>query len=73
MSFDLRAERMNRGVTIAALAETTGLSRHTIMRIESDGALPTAPTAYAIAQWVGRPASELWPTPLPEPDREAAA
>lgn len=70
MTFDLRAERMNRGVTINALADETGLSRHTIMRIEA-GAQPMAPTAHAIARWVGRPASELWP--LPDPDEKAAA
>jgi hypothetical protein len=36
--------------------------------------MPFAQPDPAIAQWVGRAASELWPTslPEPEPDREAA-
>lgn len=61
-TFDLRTERMNRGVTISALAAELDVSRHTIMRIES-GAIPNAPVALKIAQWVGegkRP-TDLWP------------
>ena len=76
MSFDLRTERVNRGVTITKLAKRTGLSRQTIMRLES-GATPTAPTAYAIAKWIGRPAAELWPAPnangKPDPEPEDLA
>lgn len=65
MSFDLRAERMNRGVTRVDLARITQVHRNTLERIEN-GATPNASTAYKIALWVGRPAAELWPVAEPE-------
>ncbi len=63
--FNLRAERMNRGLTVAALAERLDVSRHTIMRIEQ-GAKPNAPVALKIAKWLsadGDPVkvTDLWP------------
>jgi transcriptional regulator with XRE-family HTH domain len=67
MSFNLRDERRNRGVTIRKLAEATGVSRGTIIRLEQ-GAAPQAPTAKAIADFFDVKATDIWP----EPERKAA-
>lgn len=63
--FNLRVERMNRGLTVAALAELLDVSRHTIMRIEA-GARPNAPVALKIADWLSGDGeavrvTDLWP------------
>ncbi len=60
--FNLRAARVNRGVTIAALAKETGVGRRTIMRVEQ-GQVPSAPVALKLARWVGdgKQPTDLWP------------
>jgi transcriptional regulator with XRE-family HTH domain len=58
MRFDLRKARHARGETIATVAAGTGLSRHTLMRVEA-GSTPQAPTAKAIADYFGVPVSDL--------------
>ena len=64
-AFNLRAERMNRGLTISELADRLDVSRHTIMRLEA-GAVPRARVGLKIADWLssdGDPVSvtDLWP------------
>jgi len=66
--FNLREERMNRGLTVAALAEILDVSRHTVMRIEA-GARPNAPVALKIAEWLSGDGqlvrvTDLWPVDL---------
>lgn len=63
MKFDLRAARLERGETIAAVVEATGVSRHTIMRIEQ-GATPQAPTAKKLAEHFEVPVAALYGEPL---------
>jgi DNA-binding XRE family transcriptional regulator len=63
----LRSARMNEGVTINALAEATGVSRATIMRLEQ-GAAPQAPTAKALADFFEVKVTDIWPV-----DEQAAA
>lgn len=65
--FDLRAHRLDLGLTQAEVAEITGVDRGTIIRIER-GQRPLPDTALKVATWVGKKPSELWPTG----DREAA-
>lgn len=60
MTFSLRRERFDRGMTIAELVEVTGVSKTTLIRIEQ-GAVPNAPVAKAIADWLEAKPSELWP------------
>lgn len=67
----LRSLRFERGVTIETVSSSTGLSRHTVMRLES-GASPQAPTAKAMADFYGCKVTELWPVEPPEPDEVAA-
>jgi len=59
MKFDLHAERVNRGITIATLAAATGVSRATIIRLEA-GAKPQAPTAKRLADFFGVEASTFY-------------
>jgi DNA-binding XRE family transcriptional regulator len=75
--FVLRSERMNRGLTVAALADLLDVSRHTIMRIEA-GARPNAPVALKIALWLsigGEPVrvTDLWPVAPTEATGEGVA
>lgn len=70
MSFDLRTERINRGLTQAALARLIEVDRTTIIRIERGGT-PFADTALKIADWLGEKPADLWPAEAPE--RTAAA
>lgn len=60
-AFNLRRERFDRGITLAELVSLTGVSKTTLVRIEQ-GAVPNAPVAKAIADWLGSKPSELWPT-----------
>lgn len=64
-TFNLRVERMNRGLTVAALADMLDVSRHTVMRIEA-GTIPNAPVALKIAEWLSGDGelvrvTDLWP------------
>jgi transcriptional regulator with XRE-family HTH domain len=50
----LRIRRLNAGKTIAEMAESTGLSRYTIMRLEGPSRVRAqAPTAKAVADFYG--------------------
>jgi transcriptional regulator with XRE-family HTH domain len=69
MSFDLRKERVNRGLTQAALARVLEVDRGTVIRLERGGT-PMADTALRIAQWLDTTPAELWP--VAEPERSAA-
>lgn len=70
MSFDLRTERVNRGLTQAALARLIDVDRGTVIRLERGGT-PLADTALKIADWLDTTPAELWP--VAEPERSAAA
>lgn len=65
MIFDLRTERINRGLTVSALSEATGVARQTIRRLE-DGDVPQAPTAKKLADYFGVEAMRFYE------EREAA-
>lgn len=70
MSFNLRTERINRGLTQAALARLIDVDRGTIIRLERGGT-PLADTGLKIAEWLETTPAELWP--IHEPERSAAA
>ena len=58
---DLRAERINRGLTTTDLAAILGVARLTVTRIERGGKLVKAPTMLKIAAWLETTPAELWP------------
>lgn len=57
---DLRAERINRGHSIASLAAELKLSEATIKRAES-GQRPHPRNAFKIASYFHRKVTECWP------------
>jgi DNA-binding XRE family transcriptional regulator len=58
----IKAERMNRGESLTAAAAAMGIHIATLVRIEREGRLPTAPVAKAIADHYGLRVTDLWPT-----------
>lgn len=59
-AFNLRTERMNRGITQADLARILEVDRGTVIRLERGGT-PMAGTALKIAEWLETTPAELWP------------
>lgn len=57
---NLRAERLNRGLTVAAAALQIGVSRGTLQKAEA-GLMPSAPLAKKIADFYGAKVTEIWP------------
>lgn len=52
------------GMTVAEVAERSGVSHRTITRLARAGENPTSPsplTRRALADALGKPAEELWP------------
>lgn len=63
---DLKAERLNRGLSLNALSAEVGLPKSTLARIE--GGIPPRPeTAKKIADFYGVKVTDIWPT-----EKEAA-
>lgn len=60
MKVDLRAERHNRGLTLDALAEKTGLPKSTLARVEQ-GTVPSVTTQFTLASFYGYKVTEVWP------------
>lgn len=65
-----RQIRLDRGLTIAAVADATGVSRRAISRLEDAVADTQAPTLKALGDYYGVPASTLL---LPAVEAEATA
>jgi transcriptional regulator with XRE-family HTH domain len=55
----LRSLRRKRGITLAALAETTGISESTLSRLESGGRKPNLELLLPLARAYGLPLDEL--------------
>lgn len=58
--FNLRAERMNRGMSVNDLAAATGIDRKAITRLEGGGGCYPA-TAKPIADYFGVKVTDLMP------------
>jgi len=65
----LRALRQQRGLTLAALAETTGISVSTLSRLESGGRRPALDLLLPIARAYRVPLDDLVGAPAPEDPR----
>lgn len=61
MNLNLKVERMNRGLSLAALAEEIDVPKSTLARIEATGVEPAPKTKLAIARFVGREVVDIWP------------
>jgi transcriptional regulator with XRE-family HTH domain len=60
---DLKAERLNRGLSLDALSEAIGVPKSTLARAESGGPQPNARNAFALADFYGFKVTEIWPLP----------
>ena len=58
---DLRAERLNRGLTAAAAAKQMGLTHKNILLNAENGSRPYAENAFKIASFYGFKVTEVWP------------
>jgi DNA-binding XRE family transcriptional regulator len=56
----LRSLRLDRGMSPEQLGWSTGVSGHTIRRIERLGAVPTPRVQYALAKFFDLRPTELW-------------
>lgn len=70
MSFNLEAERRNRGLTLRELADEIGIDMHALRRAEQGGK-PHPKNAKLIADHFGVQVTAIWP--VSDPEREAAA
>jgi transcriptional regulator with XRE-family HTH domain len=57
---DLRAERVNRGLSVKDAAALIGVSAMTLRRAE-DGTVPWARNAFKIAEFYGYQVTDVWP------------
>lgn len=56
----IREYRQERGLSQAMLAEAMGVTRQTIISIESDRYTPSLPLALRLGRYFGRPVEELF-------------
>lgn len=64
---NLRAERLNRGLSVAVMAAEVGVPEHVVRHAEKGG-VPVPANALLIASFLDVRVTDIWP----EPDREAA-
>lgn len=57
----LKAERLNRGLTLNDAAEEMGVDRQALLRAENGGPRPTPSNAFKIADFYGFKVTEVWP------------
>lgn len=67
---DLRAERLNRGLSARKAAEQIGVSGNTLRKVEKDRRQPQARKAFLIAKFYGYQVTDIWPV---EPLEDGAA
>lgn len=58
---NLRAERINRGLSLDDLAERTGVAKSTLARVERRESIPSPRVQYAIATHFGLRPTDVWP------------
>jgi putative transcriptional regulator len=63
----VREQRSQRGLSQAEVAEALGVSRQTVISIESGRYLPSLPLAFRIARFFGMPLEKMF-----DPDGEEA-
>jgi len=65
-AFNLRAARLNQGLSPEALGERIGIAGGTIRRLER-GEKPTPTVAAKVAAFLGQQVEDLWPELLEDP------
>lgn len=67
MTVDLKAERLNRGLTLDALSAETDVPKSTLARMEG-GVRPRPAVRLKVANFYGYEVTEIWPV-----EKEAVA
>lgn len=57
----LKAERINRGLSVNDAAEGMGVDRQALLRAEAGGPMPVPRNAFKIASFYGYKVTEIWP------------
>lgn len=70
-ALNLRMERLNRGLSLAALAKETKVAHSTIARLEA-GDLPSPQTAYRLATFFDKRPTDMWPDLLKDREERVA-
>lgn len=60
MLVDLRSERLNRGLTVAQMAERAGVTKRVLQNAER-GTTPHPANALKIATFLERQVTDIWP------------
>lgn len=63
LAVDIYSDRINRGLSQAALAAEIGVSEDVIRQVEKTGRRPQPTNALKIASHYGRTVLEVWPEP----------
>lgn len=58
---NLKAERLNRGLTVAEAADRIGVERHVLRDAENLGTVPRPGSAKLIADFYGFRVTDQWP------------
>lgn len=69
---DLRAERLNRGMSQREFAKAAGVTQRVLQRAESRASKPHPASALKIADYLGVNVTDIWPAAAPS-ETEAAA
>lgn len=62
---NLKAERLNRGLSRAEFGRHVGLSREGVRQLEKNGRQPQAATAKRVADFLGVQVTDIWPVDDP--------
>lgn len=68
---DIRAERLNRGLSVQEAAEQIGVAGMTLSRAEQGSHIPRPGAAFKIASFYGYRVTDLWPTERDPTPRES--
>jgi putative transcriptional regulator len=69
MRNQVREQRTQRGLSQAEVAAALGVSRQTVISIESGRYLPSLPLAFRIARFFGLPVDRMFEPDFEEADR----
>lgn len=61
MRVNLRAERLNRGLSSQEAADEMGIEKHVLLGAESGLSTPRPANAKAIADFYGYKVTDIWP------------
>lgn len=61
LAVDLKAERLNRGLSAGEAAEVIGIQKNILLRAEAGEGMPHPRNAKKVADFYGYKVTEVWP------------